>query len=215
MRYIKGRWIPAPKRKKQVKTGRLAWVLMALLLPVLALFEWGLTSVSDELTQTAAKSYVIAAVNKAVKEVLQDSESIENIIRKDDGSIVSVQANVQSLNLMKADLATKMQEKLNGNAKASVPFGSFTGLRVLNGRGFSVPLRLNMTGSADISFDSELISSGINQTCHRITLHVSVTAISQSASFSADTTYETDIILSETIIVGTVPNWVSGNINTQ
>lgn len=214
MRYIKGRWIPAPKRKKNKIKGRLACLILIVLTPFIILSEWGLGAVSEELTQTSAQAYVIDAVNQAVAETLQnESQELDNVTYGSSGNVVSVKANTQVLNLLKARLTMLMQKKLNGNAKTGVPFGSFTGLKVLNGRGFSVPLQLNMTGNADISFTSELVSAGVNQTCHRISLLVSVSAFSQSASFSASTDYETTIILSETIIVGTVPNWVSGNIN--
>lgn len=217
MRYIKGRWIPAPKRNKQIKLGRIAVICLLFFLPFAAFSEWGLSAVSEELTQTAAKKYVISAVNRAVKESLKDSrgEELSLITRDDAGNVVSVQANTYVLNNFKASLSERMQKELNGNARVGIPAGSFTGLRVLNGRGFDVPMRLNLEGNADISFESGFIGAGVNQTCHRITLKVVVSAVSQSASFGASTEYETNIVLSETVIVGTVPQWISGQINKE
>ena len=47
-------------------------VVALLLLGAIACSEWGLGSVSEELTQEAARGYVLSCVNQAVEEALEE-----------------------------------------------------------------------------------------------------------------------------------------------
>ena len=214
MRYIKGRWIPAPKGKRGlgIKLKQLICVFLLFLLLFAAASEIALNSVTQELAEEAARQYMAESVSKAVEKRIKSSKSEQFSVITQDGSgkILSVQGNAKELNLFKAGLTEDIQKRLSGTTGVSVPIGSFTGIRLLNGRGFSVPLRMSFQSDVNVSFESEIVSAGINQSCHRIYIKVSVQSYSQSKTFSTGSRYETDFVLSETVIVGDVPEFVTG-----
>lgn len=217
MRYINGRWISAPKRKDKAyyrrrRLGRIVAVAVSILLLMVFVSEFALHRLTPELTETVSQKYVADAVSDSVNRLLdeQQAEVSFSLLSKDSaGKIISLETDTESLNRFKMKLSKQLQEKLNGETTAYVPIGSFFDVALLNGRGFSVPVKLNFDGAADIRFQSTFESAGVNQTCHRIVLSISVKAVSQSNLFSANADYTTDMILSETIIVGEVPQFIA------
>lgn len=181
--------------------------LTAVALIFAVLSEIGLSSVTEELTKQAAEKYIITSINSAVKKVLEsyEEDSFCSMNLDNAGNVVSVEANSTRINELKAELSSKITEELNGRKSIGIPFGSLTDIAVLNGRGFDVPVKMNYIGSAGLTIKSEFLSAGINQSCHRITLNVRATVVSQSKRFSAEVERETDVVLAETVIVGKVP----------
>ena len=172
-----------------------------------ALSEWGLGSISEELTQEAARAYVLAQVNQAVEEALAQPRPFVTIERDGEGEPVAVQADTAALHELRLQVLGTLEESLNGSVTVEVPVGSLTGVALFNGRGFPVPLTLGMEGSADLSFQTEFVSAGINQSCHRVTMTVAVKAqgFSQSRRFETQVEVETSTVLAETVLVGAVP----------
>ena len=80
------------------------------------------------------------------------------------------------------------------------------GYIIFAGRGPHVSVRLLPVGHASVKLISTIESAGINQTCH--TIRAEVTAEVQTAIPFAQTTTKTTYacLLSETLIVGTVPD---------
>ena len=175
-----------------------------------ALSEWGLGSISEELTQEAARAYVLAQVNQAVEEALAQPRPFVTIERDGEGEPVAVQADTAALNELRLQVLGTLEESLNGSVSVEVPVGSLTGVALLNGRGFPVPLTLGMEGSADLSFQTEFVSAGINQSCHRVTMTVTVQAFTYVPGASGRVEQTTSAVLSETVIVGQVPDLVTG-----
>lgn len=218
MRYIARGARRAPRRrhyyrKRNDRRRPARFLFFALIVILLAVFsEFGLSSVSQDLTEEAAKKYINTAVNEAVQQELQNAEenTYTNIVRDDSGKIVSVTADTVQLNQFKAGLAQRISKKLNGKASIGIPVGSLTDVALFNGRGFHVPLKLSMEGTADILIETEFESAGINQSCHRISVVVRTSVVSQSKRFAVSTENETNFVLSETVIVGSVPSIITG-----
>ena len=191
------------RRKGTWKT--LLAVVALLLLGAIAFSEWGLGAVSEELTQEAARGYVLSCVNQAVEEALEEDGNFVEVERDGNGEPVAVHADTAALNRLRAQVLSQLEETLNGSVTVEVPAGSLTGIALLNGHGFPVPLTLWMEASADLSFKTEFVSAGINQSCHRVTMMVSVQAYSQSKPFETQAQVETSTVLAETVLVGNVP----------
>ena len=51
-------------------------------------------------------------------------------------------------------------------------FGSFTGFKLLAGKGPGIKIRITPIGNVETDLKSEFITQGINQTLHRIYLQV-------------------------------------------
>ena len=86
--------------------------------------------------------------------------------------------------------------------------GSLLDSDLLWAKGPAVQVRALWVGTVETSFDSQFVSAGINQTCHRIWLNVHVPIKVLLPGGPLETTVETRILAAETVIVGQVPDTV-------
>lgn len=209
MLYIKHR----PRRYRRAQ-GRLKFLLLLLtgiLLLAVGLSEAGLGGVSSELTQEAARGYILDSVTQAVQAELDaETESFVTVQKSEAGGVSLVTADAQRLNRLKAGVLERLAPALRGQATVYVPVGSLTGVGLLNGRGFPVPIKLRLEGSAVVEFSSDFASAGVNQTCHRLVMTVRAQAYSQSRRFETAVEAETSTVLAETLVVGEVPKLMTG-----
>lgn len=213
MRYINRRRFPARYRRSGggKKGRRIFFALAAAAALWLAVSEIGLSSISEELTQEAARGYLLASINRAVEEQLREGESSFVAVGRDEsGQVSQVSADAGELNRLKSGVLSRLERLLDGRVTAYVPIGSLTNLGILNGRGPKVPVRLKLEGSADAEFQTEFVSAGVNQSCHRITMTVTARAYSQSKRFEAEVEESTATVLAETVVVGRVPQVALG-----
>lgn len=87
-----------------------------------------------------------------------------------------------------------------------MPFGSFTGFKILAGRGPGIKIRISTIGNVETDLRSEFIAQGINQTLHRVYLQVKceVSILTPFNNITRDITNQ--VLLIENVIVGNVPN---------
>lgn len=208
----RGRPIFAPryrvKRTAKSRIKRIFIFVVALLVSFTFLSEWALSSISDELIFHTIQEYIERRINKTIADI-KVSDELLNISRDDSGKIISATADTQKMNVLKTDLTAALTKELKGKAKTTIPFGSITDIKVFNGRGFPVPLKINLEGAAQVSFQTEFLSAGINQSCYRVTLLVDYSVYSQSKNFAATIQDSTSYMISETIIVGNVPQFIT------
>lgn len=215
MLYI-GRRAPMRRRRSHAKkrvrpVRRLLLVAGVLVLIFSVVSEWGLSSVSEELTQEAANRYLAETVNDAVHKELENCEnSFVSVTRDASGNVSAVTADTEALNRLKTGVLAELNQSLNQKASVFVPIGSLTDVGLFNGRGFQVPIRLKFEGDADISFSTDFVSAGINQSCHRITMTITARVYSESKRFRVSADSETATVLAETVIVGSVPELATG-----
>ena len=210
MKYIGHRFITyyrTPKKRKACFR-RILLVLFLLLILWLVLMEFGLSSVSQELTEEAARGYLLSSMNTAIGTELEkiDGEFISVAAKNGEASLL--QADFSSFAAVKERVAKRLAKSLNGKVTAYVPIGSLSGIAFLNGRGPSVPLRLRFEGSADVTFETEFVSAGVNQSCHRVVMKVRARVYSQSKRFSTQLQEETEALVAETVVVGEVPRLI-------
>ena len=79
------------------------------------------------------------------------------------------------------------------------------GSRLLSGKGPEIPVNVIPVGSLSYELKSELVSGGINQTVHRISLFYSAT-VRCLAPFDEELIIITgETVIAETLIIGEVP----------
>lgn len=85
-------------------------------------------------------------------------------------------------------------------------FGSFTGFKLLSGKGPGVPIRISTIGNVETDLKSEFTSQGINQTLHRVYLQV-ICEVSILTPYEDITEKITNqVLIAENVIVGKIPN---------
>lgn len=209
LRYIKRRF-PRRNGHKSSPKRRLFLLLLLAAAALGFLAEWVLSGVTPELTEEAARGYLLECVTQAVEAELEaDPEPFVAIQREQGGQVALVNADSGRLNRLKAGVLERLSKTLRGRATVHVPVGSLTGIGLLNGRGFPVPLKLQLEGSAVVEFATDFTGAGLNQTCHRLTMTVRARAYSTSRRFETAVETETTTVLAETMVVGEVPQLLS------
>ena len=92
-----------------------------------------------------------------------------------------------------------------------IPVANLLGSAMLMNRGPAVEVDVLMLSSSSAGFRSEITSAGINQTRHQLFLDLDVQLSFLLPWRDMDTSVQTEILISETVIVGKVPdsylNW--------
>ena len=85
-------------------------------------------------------------------------------------------------------------------------FGSFTGFRLLSGRGPGIKITISSIGNVKTDLKSEFSAKGINQTLHRVYLDVNceVSILTPFDNISKKITNQ--ILIAEHVIVGQIPD---------
>ena len=111
---------------------------------------------------------------------------------------------------MKTALTADLQEALTGKASAWVPVGNLTGLTILNGRGFKIPVTFAVDSAVAVDFDSTLVSAGINRTKYAVTMTVTAQLYSASTAFTDVVTVTSAYPVYESVLEGEVPRYAAG-----
>ena len=204
MRYIRKKF-PRRYRGGGKKRRWAVWLVLAVI--VIAVFcERAISGVSPELIEEAARGYVLECISEAVDaEMEEDKGPFVNVEKGSEGQVSLVSADQERLNSLRAGVLERLSHSLKGRATVYVPVGSLTGVGLLNGRGFPVPVKLQVEGSAIVEFSTEFTGAGMNQTCHRLVMTVRARAYSPSKRFETSVETETATVLAETMVVGEVP----------
>lgn len=160
----------------------------------------------------AVKNKLSITLSDAVGNVLKESgvsySSLVNVERDLNGSVTSITSDTLKINILKADITKKVGEMLskNGALTVKIPLGTLLGSELFNGRGTDVKIKVDIYGFAVTDFKSSFESAGINQTRHSIYISVKASAYSHAGTVRCTKTVETDILVAETVTVGSVPN---------
>lgn len=119
-----------------------------------------------------------------------------------------ISANVITINEIISDIPVKIQEELakEQNNKFYISMGSFTGSRLLSGRGPKIEIKMNAIGNLDTDLRSEFTQAGVNQTLHRIYLQVDCKVIILMPFNTVEEKIVNQVLLAEAVIVGTTPD---------
>ena len=84
--------------------------------------------------------------------------------------------------------------------------GSFTGFKLLSGKGPGVPIRISSIGNVETDLRSEFTSQGINQTLHRVYLQVECQVSILTPYDDITEKIKNQVLIAENVIVGKIPN---------
>lgn len=206
--YPQGR----PRRRLRLRPRTLILLLIFFLCCVLScvLLERRAGPQIHALAETAAKRQASAAISAAVEQVLtEDRVTYEHLVSytADSNGIRSIQTNALEVNLIRAKINDAVEEAVTlRHGKLRLPLGALLGSELFAGRGPNIVVPLSMTGHALSDIRSDLSSSGLNQTMHRILMDLTVSVSVILPEKTLSTEIEMTVCLAETVIVGSVPN---------
>jgi sporulation protein YunB len=94
----------------------------------------------------------------------------------------------------------------NRTLTVSIPAGNLTGISLLMGRGPGVPVEILVLTSSRVEFQNSIVTAGINQTKHQISLNVIVDIDVLVPWGSESTQVVTEVLIADTVVVGQVPD---------
>lgn len=173
-----------------------------------------------EATWASIYSLSTSAVSDAVYDVIaEENLQYEDLVEISydsigDISLISIDTIVVN-NLARRfyQVAQVYLDKMGDNG-LDIAIGTFTGLPFLVGVGPTINIKLVQIGAMTSCFKSKFTSAGINQTNHSlyIELHASVSLVLPTYSSTVDSV--TEFLVTESVIVGDVPEVYLGSDNT-
>lgn len=203
--------IPKMKISKE-KANKIMTIIMVITI-AFSVVKLGLDAVLpmfDTLCENRAKSIATMVSNEQATNVMKKYtyDELFSIEKDTNGNIAMIKSNIIPINEIISDVANKIQENMNNRGKEDIEIalGSFTGFKLLAGRGPGVKIKITTIGDVETDLKSEFISTGINQTLHRVYLQVKckVNILTPFNSISKDITNQ--VLLVENIIVGNIPD---------
>lgn len=163
----------------------------------------------NRLCLSEAKSTATQIVNETIDEIMDKYgyDDLITTIKDKDGNIVSMQANVATMNKIISEISLNIQQKINSKESRdiSIRLGTFSGITLLSGRGPKVPIRISSVGNIDTELNSEFTSVGINQSIHRIyaVIHCNIDVLTPFNTISNQ--IDDKVMLAENLIIGNIP----------
>lgn len=197
------------------KFRRRALIILICLLFLAVLFVVSFNSLLPIVNARAveySRSYATEVINLAVKTVLEENtekySEVVSAVYDGSSNVVSLSTDALALNSMKTDVSLKVLEILSedGRDSLSIPIGNLTGMYLLSGRGFRLSVRLIPTDSVLVDTESSFTEAGINQSWHRITLRVTLRLGVIILGRHNSVEVCDGIVISDTVIVGRVPD---------
>ena len=157
-----------------------------------------------------AKGIATKISNEKATEVIKNYEysDIVKISRDSSGNITGIELNVIKVNEIVSDVAIKIQEELDNmeSQNVGIAMGTFTGSKILSGRGPKVYYRIISVGDVETDYRSVFEQAGINQTQHRVYLQVNCKVSILTPFNTIEEEISNQVILAENVIIGNIPD---------
>ena len=203
------------RKAKLSPKGKLFFSVILFILIIILVFYYydaKMSPIIKDMALSKAEDFATEIINASVLEELgKENLSYDEIItleKTDQGFISAVKTNSATVNRIKADIALAVMHDsvMLEEESIEIPIGSLTDIEFLAGRGPKISVKIVPLGTVFVNINQEFIPAGINQTLHRIMLEVIVEADLVFPTETETASYKSTFILSETIIVGDVPN---------
>lgn len=200
----------------------LRWSVLAMAVAYLLvrLADYILLGPLDALAQAEARMRAVEAINRVLVANVGEELGREELIhyeKDQQGRIAAYRVNTQAVNRVAARAATAVQAEFRTLSESSfdIPLGALTGSHFLGANGPRVPARSLPVGSVVVVIRQEFQAEGINQTRHRVYLHATARVQVILPVLSREVEVSADVPLTETVIVGPVPNgFYGGNVGS-
>ena len=204
---IKG--VPPEILKRRKKIIEIIFILI-IAFSVVKLVLDAVLPIFNTLCENRAKSIATMISNEQATIVMTEHsyDELFTIEKDNNGNIVMIKANVVPINEIISDVANKIQEQIDqkGREDVEIALGSFTGFKLLAGRGPGIKIRISSIGNVETDLRSEFTSQGINQTLHRVYLQVKCRVSILTPFNDIEQEITNQVLLAENVIIGNIPS---------
>ena len=204
--------IQSGKRMQTEKAKKMMILLIILIIAfsTVKLILDAVLPIFDTLCENRAKSIATMISNEQATNVMREHsyDELFTIEKDNNGNITMIRSNVIPINEIISDVANKIQEEINnkGRDNIEIALGSFTGFKMLAGRGPGVKITISTIGDVETDLRSEFTEQGINQTLHRVYLQVNCQVKVLTPFESIAVNISNQVLLIENVIIGNIPN---------
>ena len=186
-------------------------LLLAALLLFAALAGLFLQELSSQIAVSDARDIVTAEVNRVIAETLREgdygSDYFVSFEKNELGEVTALSCNMAHINVLSAQILEQVIGRTENRVLTiAIPSGNLTGVSLLMGRGPDVPVQIIMLTSSRVEFGNSVLTAGINQTKHQISLRV-IVDIDVLVPWGSESTEVTiEVLIADTMVIGQVPN---------
>ena len=158
-----------------------------------------------------AHSVANGVVNEAVSDYFEENPLADFYTKSGttDGKLSSLSANTPQINKFKTEIAKYIKRHIaeNSNKELKIPLGAAQNNLLLSALGPKLKIKLFPSSIVETSFREEFTDAGINQVRHSLYLDTKVSVTATCATMRKSTNVLCTTLVSDTVIVGTVPNY--------
>lgn len=204
-------------KKKKCKKGIKVIFILLFLGIFISLYSFS-NRMLIEIGEASFKGVLSSASYYAIEKTLDDKFNYEELFtvhKTKDDKISMITSDSYKFNTLTTSLAESVTEYMTDyvNKGVDVPLGVFSGIRLIQGFGKPVKMKLIAIHSVKCDVISKFESAGINQTRH--TLYLSVTPdVSVVTRVSTKNLYDNiTVMLYDNVIIGEVPDvYLTGTV---
>lgn len=202
------------KIRFQIKHPKIIMVIIAIFLTfnsVLYFFNKNILPAALAMGEENLRREATTIINETALDIYSKDFDYNNmiIIEKDnDGNITLLRADTVKLNYLASKLILSANKKIGELEEVGmkIPLGYLTKNLVFYNMGPKINIKMSQIGNITSSYESVFESAGINQTRHKIYLNVNMQMKIIVPLNSKAVDISCQIPISETIIVGKIPN---------
>lgn len=189
-------------------------ISLLILLLSMCLFLTGasmfLKNISCRIAVSDACDIVTEQVNAVITGIMAEEddnrEAFISMEKNREGEITAISSNMARINALSAEILDQVVGATeNRTLDIRVPLGNLTGISLLMGRGPGVPVEIIMLTSSRVEFQNHVVTAGINQTRHQLSLEVIVDIDILIPWGTESAQVVTEVMIADTVIVGKVP----------
>ena len=205
------------KRSKirfQIKHPKIIMVIIAIFLlvnSILYFFDKNILPAVLSIGEEKLKREATNIINETALDIYSKDFNYNDMIiteKDNDGNITMLRADTVKLNYLSAKLVLASNDKISKLEEIGlkVPLGYMSKNLIFYNLGPNISIDMIQIGNITSSYESIFESAGINQTRHKIYLNVNMKMKLIVPLNSRDVEIVSQIPISETIIVGKIPN---------
>lgn len=203
-----------------IRLNRNSFIPVLLVIAIIISVCYGVVLLIDRKISPIMQTYALSraqqigaqAIYNGISEVLEEEnvtyDQLITLEKDANGEVTAIKTNIMAINHLKSVLAIKILEKINAvdSSQISIPLGNIINGELFSGRGPRIPVKLVPVGSVFTNITNEFTSAGINQTRHQLQVEVNAYVAIILPNNSTATNVKASFNISETVIVGDVPD---------
>ena len=204
------------RSKKKAQTIITLLLMSVLIIAVYFLADTRMTPIINTLALSRAQNLATVIINDTVSEMLADNKNdFSGLIVEeydDSGKIAALSVNSVAMNRLKSLISVHITKAIGEieESKINIALGTLTGSSLLTGRGPKITLNVHISCTCSIEVRNSFEYTGINQTVHKVMLDIKTDVYVLSVGNTLTSQVFTSIPVSETVIIGQIPEIYAG-----